>query len=63
MIAVQHAARKKATTPIDLDNIFRPFARISKDGIVDDNDWVAVPSDFGDSLEKVPFPQFDIYLC
>ena len=53
MIAVQHAARKKATTPIDLDNIFRPFARIPKDGIVDDEDWVAVPSDFGDSLEKV----------
>ena len=53
MIAVQHAARKKVTTPIDLDNIFRPFTRIPKDGIVYDEDWVAVPSDFGDSLEKV----------
>ena len=44
MIAVQHAAKKKVTTPIDLDN------------------RVAVPSDFGDSLEKVLCFQFDICL-
>ena len=49
MIAVQHAARKKVTTPIDLDNIFCPFARIPKNGV--DEDWVAVPSHFGDSRE------------
>jgi hypothetical protein len=50
---MRYGYKKKTATPLDLNELFLPFATIPEGGISNDQDWINLDTTFNETISEV----------